>query len=68
MANRLFRDRDIKYIWALVIDEKPDGWCKVVFQPKGDTTYNYHIEYLKAFYTEHIQEQETATGGDSPVF
>lgn len=61
MAERIFRDRDIKHIWAVVIDEKPDGWCKVVFMPKGTNVFNYHIEYLKFFYEEKTQEQEMVT-------
>jgi len=70
MAERFFRDKDVKHIWAIVIDEKPDGWCKVIFDRRlnNKSVYNYHINYLNAFYVEHILEQEVATGGDSPVF
>lgn len=79
MTERWFRDKDIKYIWAKVVEQGPDGWCKVTFAPSLSKTvyYNYHINYLNAFYNEYVHSgdklilkdtQEVATGGDTPQF
>ena len=58
MNERWFRDKDVKHIWARVIEQKPDGWCVVTFDHKTmhPMFYNYHIAYLQAFYEEQPLE------------
>lgn len=52
MNVRYFRDKELKYVWAKVISMDENGWCKIIFSPKGKIVFNYHINYLNAFYVE----------------